>query len=311
MNAQAEGRMEAQAYAGVWPMLYSFFHDDGSLSEAAVARQIEAAVGAGAAGVAILGLAGETNKLSTEERLRVLDWTAQHAGTRCPFAVTVAEASVGDQIAFAAAARDRGADWVILQPPPAALTGVDEATLAAFFETVAREIDLPVAIQNAPGLISASLSPEALLDLGAACPNLRVLKAEGPAVYIDQLKRATEGRFLLLNGLNGLDALNSYRAGCIGLIPSPDTMDAHVEIHRAFTSGEEAGAEARFRDLLPLISFLMAGIPHLLCYGKRLTARRLGLGPVHDRQPALAPTDFGLETLQRLAAAAGLGRLDA
>ena len=65
------------------------------------------------------------------ERRSVLDWTAKHAAGACPFAVTVAEANIADQIAFATAAGARGASWVILQPPPAALTGVEEATLAA------------------------------------------------------------------------------------------------------------------------------------------------------------------------------------
>ena len=38
----------------------------------------------------------------------------------------------------------------------------------------------------------------------------------------------------------------------------------------------------------------MQSLENFLCYGKRLTARRLGLGEVHDRPPALPPTPFGL-----------------
>ena len=44
----------------------------------------------------------------------------------------------------------------------------------------------------------------------------------------------------------------------------------------------------------------MHSIDHLLCYGKRLTARRLDLDVVHDRTPAQQPTDFGLEIMNRL-----------
>ena len=40
-----------------------------------------------------------------------------------------------------------------------------------------------------------------------------------------------------------------------------------------------------------------------LCYGKRLAARRLGLGAVHDRAPAMRPTPLGLANLERHAAA--------
>ncbi len=47
---------------------------------------------------------------------------------------------------------------------------------------------------------------------------------------------------------------------------------------------------------------VMQSMDQFLCYGKRLIARRLGLGEVHDRQPALAPSAFGLACLERHAA---------
>ena len=53
----------------------------------------------------------------------------------------------------------------------------------------------------------------------------------------------------------------------------------------------------------PLIVFLMQSVDQFLCYGKRLTARQIGLGAVHDRQPAQPPTAFGLACLARHAAA--------
>jgi 2-keto-3-deoxy-L-arabinonate dehydratase len=37
----------------------------------------------------------------------------------------------------------------------------------------------------------------------------------------------------------------------------------------------------------------MQSLEHLICYGKRIFARRAGL-TVHDRAPALRPTPFGL-----------------
>ena len=56
---------------------------------------------------------------------------------RCalPLAVTVAEPSVHGQAAFVRAAKDAGADWVILQPP--AVTGLTETELLRFFGAVA------------------------------------------------------------------------------------------------------------------------------------------------------------------------------
>jgi 2-keto-3-deoxy-L-arabinonate dehydratase len=46
------------------------------------------------------------------------------------------------------------------------------------------------------------------------------------------------------------------------------------------------------------------GVPGILCYGKRLMARRLGISRIVDRAPALTPTDFGMAEMERLLEAA-------
>jgi 4-hydroxy-tetrahydrodipicolinate synthase len=60
-----------------------------------------------------------------------------------------------------------------------------------------------------------------------------------------------------------------------------------------------AQAEALYRDALPLLTFLMQSIDQIVCCGKRLLSGRIGLGEVHDRAPAQAPTEFGLACLER------------
>ena len=42
------------------------------------------------------------------------------------------------------------------------------------------------------------------------------------------------------------------------------------------------------------------GVPGMLCYGKRVMARRLGFAEVFDRPPALPPTPFGLGEMERV-----------
>ena len=70
---------------------------------------------------------------------------------------------------------------------------------------------------------------------------------------------------------------------------------------RSITCTAAAGfeeAEREFKDILPLLSFLMISLEHLTCYGKRLTARRIGLAQVYDRGPAQTPTAFGLDVMR-------------
>ena len=118
---------------------------------------------------------------------------------------------------------------------------------------------------------------------------------------------ATEGKLAVFNGRGGLELTDILRAGCAGLIPAPECVDVQVRIYEAMRAGDEAAADVLYREILPLITFLMQSIESFLCYGKRLLARRLGLGEVHVRAPALPPTDFGLACLERHAA--GLGPL--
>jgi 4-hydroxy-tetrahydrodipicolinate synthase len=47
----------------------------------------------------------------------------------------------------------------------------------------------------------------------------------------------------------------------------------------------------------------MQSLDQLLCYGKRIAARRLGLGEVFDREPCNRPTPLGLAIAARRSAA--------
>jgi 4-hydroxy-tetrahydrodipicolinate synthase len=156
-----------------------------------------------------------------------------------------------------------------------------------------------VGIQNAPEYIGIGVSNAGFARLNERHPNVSILKAEGPATYISALAKDTGGAFTLFNGRNGMELVDSLRAGCHGMIPGVDACDRQVAIFEAMARGEEAAADRAFAEILPLLSFLMGSIDHLLCYGKRLTARRLGLGEVYDRVPAQQPTPFGLEVMQR------------
>ena len=104
------------------------------------------------------------------------------------------------------------------------------------------------------------------------------MKAEGPALAMIPARviAETEGEFAVFNGRAGLELPDNLRAG---MIPASETIDRQ------------------------------------LCYGKRIAARRLGLGAgkghegrarrLHDRAPALAPSPFGLACAERYAAELG------
>ena len=291
---------------GIHPILYAFFDRDGAPLREPLVAQVEAAVRHGAHGVAVLGLATETNKLDTAERRRIMEWTAAANRGRLPLAVTIAESSVRGQIAFARAAQEAGADWVILQPP--AVSGVGEAELLRFFGAVADAVDLPIAIQNAAQFLGVGLSNASLAALNRQHPNVCLLKGEAPAHVLERLVADTAGAYRVFNGRGGMELPECIRAGCVGMIPAPECFDVQVAIYELMRSNDPAAAteaERRYREILPLIVFMMSSIDTFVCYGKRIVARRLGLGEVFDRAPCQRPTEFGLAAAQRLSAMLG------
>ncbi len=296
--------MDASRFHGVYPILYAFFDRDGRAQRAPIVAQVEAAVRHGAHGVAILGIATETNKLNIRERRRIMEWTAQALDRRLPLAVTIAEPSVHGQIGFARVAKEQGADWVILQPPPVA--GLPEIEYLRFFGAVADGTDLPVAIQNAAQFLGIGLSNAGLKTLNRNHPNVCLLKGEAPAHVIERLIADTDGAFRVFNGRGGMELPDNLRGGCVGMIPAPECFDVQVRIYELMRTGrpaDEAEAERLYREILPLIVFMMSSIDTFICYGKRITARRLGIEDVVDRAPCQRPTEFGLRMAERLALA--------
>jgi dihydrodipicolinate synthase/N-acetylneuraminate lyase len=296
---------EMARFKGVYPMLYAFFDADGRLDREAMRRQVEHCVASGVHGIAALGLGTEVSKLSPQERRLVLEWVAEDLGGRLPLAITVFGATPAAQIRFVRAAAEQGADWVILQPPQ---TGepITEEQLIEFFGAVADASPVPVAIQNAPQYIGVGLTGAGLDRLSRRHPNLRLLKAEGSALETRALIELTEGRLAVFQGRGGMEITDVLRAGCVGVIPSVESCHVQARIFDLMQTGRAEDAEEAerlYRELAPLIMFLMQSLGQFLCYGKRLSAQRLGIAEVHDRPPAQAPTAFGIACLARHAAA--------
>lgn len=289
-------------FSGIYPMMYAFFRNDGSLDREAMRKQAQACVRRGAHGIAVLGLATEVGKLSGEERRQLVAWVAQDVGGAVPIAVTVSEPEANAQAEFANWAKSLGASWVILQPPPQ--RGKPEAWYADFFASVMARVQLPCAIQNAPEYIGVGLSPESIAALHDRCPNFTVVKGEGPVLAVRSVIEAAGGGLAVFNGRGGLELPDNLRAGCAGMIPAADTFDYQVrifELMRRATERDERTAEEIYQRILPAIVFTLQSLDMLICYGKRIAALRLGLPEVHDRAPALAPTKFGIECARRYA----------
>lgn len=276
---------------GVHAVLYAMFDADEALDRAAMAAQMAYVRACGADGVTVLGLATEVGKLSFEERRQVIDWAAADRRD-LPLSVTIAGNSVAEQVALARHAEAAGADWLILQPPVAG--AYPAAEYVDFLARVGASLRLPFAIQNAPQYLGRSLSPADVATLADRCAGFAAIKAEVAAVDLAALIAVAGDRLSVLNGRGGIEMTDALRVGAKGFIVAPDVLPGVVACQRAWDAGDLAGAEAAYAAFLPAATFAMQSLEHLICYGKRLFAQRAGL-TVHDRAPALRPTEAGLQ----------------
>lgn len=285
-------------FSGVHAVLYAMFQPDETLDHEAMSRQVEHCVAAGCHGITVLGLATEVLKLTHEERKALVTTVSRANAGRLPLSVTIAGNSVAEQVDLAGFSARTGADWLILQPPMVGNYGAD--VYLAFFERVARTVDLPVAIQNAPQYLGRALSGDDIAVLRNQCPNLAAVKSEDAAINVDRIIEAGGKDLAILGGRGGLEMIDNLRLGCRGFVLAPDIAPTAARIFDLWRDGDTETAERLYADALPAVNFVMQSLEHLITYGKRIFATHAQL-TVHDRMPCLAPTPFGLATADRCA----------
>lgn len=289
-------------HPGIYPMLYSFFGSDGELRLDPFSQQVDAAISAGAKGIAVLGLGTEAAKLDEDECAAVITSVAKRLNNRAPMIVTIRGETPDNQLKAARRALDLGATALLLQPPSETIS---EAALLTFFSEVINALDCPVGIQNAPEFLGYGLNDNNLISLAQNHTNFSIAKLECSALALEPSAKALTGKTMVFNGRCGLELTDNLRAGAQGLIPGIETIDRTAAIHAAFIAGEHEYADELYAELLPVLTFVMQGIPQFLTYGKTLLAYRLGIEIGSAREPWLQPTDFGLECITRYAAQLG------
>jgi len=279
-------------------MLYSFFDDRGELRIDPYLKQVDVALQSQAAGIAILGLATEVSKLSAEERSVALSEVAHRIDGKKPLLVTVFGNTPSEQIAFASKSVEAGASALILQPP---VEKLDDVSLRNFFAEVISEVDCTIGIQNAPEFIGFGLSNQSLITLASEHKNFRIAKLECTAVALDVVASELPDTVMVFNGRCALELTDNLHAGAQGVIPGIELVDKTSEIYRLHTAGDVEAAEQVYTSVLPVISSIMQGLPHLLAYGKFLASLRLGIDPGGRRGDVPDLTEFGAARIRRFA----------
>jgi 4-hydroxy-tetrahydrodipicolinate synthase len=132
----------------------------GGIDEAGSAAMIEHLIGLGVHGLVIGGTTGENYALTREERERQFKFAHEVIGGRLPWLAGVNDIRTEDVCAYAVAARERGADALLLAVPPYSVPTDKELALHAL--KVDRACGLPIMLYNYPGRSGTAFGREFL-----------------------------------------------------------------------------------------------------------------------------------------------------
>jgi 4-hydroxy-tetrahydrodipicolinate synthase len=148
---------------GVLPALISPLRSDRKIDEPAVTRLVEHVIAGGVSGLLALGSTGETASLDETARRTLLSSVVAAAAGRVPVICGVAQSHLAAARVEVEAAARLGAAAVLVTPPFYYL--IDQATLLAFYRSLAKDSPLPILLYNIPQYTKVVAQPETVATL--------------------------------------------------------------------------------------------------------------------------------------------------
>lgn len=248
-----------KAWRGVFAILCTPFHGDGTLDLESLAREVEFCVSSGAHGIVTTVNASESWTLTDAERMSVVDVAARELNGAVPLVVGVSAGSARASIELAKHAEQSGADSVIAIPPASRMNAVSDAM--AYFADLAGAINIPVFVQNHEPPLGTKMSPEFVSKLVREIPGVDWIKEEtfppGQAIRTE-IKLSGDKLSGVMSGLAGRYLMDDYRRGVCGTMPACESVDVHVAVWELLEQGKEVAARALFERLLPLLNYEFA-----------------------------------------------------
>jgi 4-hydroxy-tetrahydrodipicolinate synthase len=121
-------------------------------------------LGSGSHGISLGGSTGEPSAQTTDERIAAIQAAAAEIADRVPFVPGTGSAKLDETLRLTDAAKDAGADAVLVITPYYARPTQDG--LHAWYSTVARENpDIPIIVYNVPSRTAVDIAPETVARL--------------------------------------------------------------------------------------------------------------------------------------------------
>jgi dihydrodipicolinate synthase/N-acetylneuraminate lyase len=262
------------------------FHEEGSIDEASLRKEIDFSIAHGAAAICGPGFGAEFYKLSDPERYRFAEVLVGQARGRVPVIISTGSGSVYNTVEFSKFAERLGADCLMVVPPQrVALPGSE---VINFFSQLCDAVEIPVMLQDAD-FTGAGLPPNVFVDLASKHSNFLFAKLEVtlPGQKCAEIIRRSNGRLQVIYGLGGIAMLDGLAHGASAMMPGTAAIDIYVRIYEFFREGKRKEAKALFYQLLPYLAFALQHLELAIGIEKRLLAKRGVIASARMRRPTI------------------------
>ena len=241
---------------GVIPILATPFRDDESLDLESWKRLVSFMVDLGVDGITILGVLGESNRLSDDERATLISTAVAVVNRRVPVIVGTSHSGTRVVRGLSRSAQELGADAVMVTPAKEPVPNDDR--IVELYQRVAEGLDIPIILQDHPASTDVHLSVALMLRLLRSVPAIHCVKEEAvpTAPKIRQLREGfTDRPVSILTGLGALYAPFDLEAGSDGFNTGFAFPEVLIAMVRAARASDWQRLHELYSSFAPLIVF--------------------------------------------------------
>lgn len=235
---------------GIYPIVPTPFTDDGRVDHPSIERLVAFMAGKEVHGLAILGALGEGHKLTEAERREVIAQYRSLLPRGMGLVVGVRAPATDPAMQMVAAARDLGADALLLGPHNVQ----KDQPLAEYYRRVSDAARIPCIIHDYPAATGITMSVELIARIFKESEHIRHIKLEDPptGAKMQALARSAGPELKVFGALGGMYALEELELGAVGIMTGFVYAELLVRLFVLARRKDWREAAALFYDFVPL-----------------------------------------------------------
>ena len=217
---------------------------DESLDYDSLRRLADYVVDEGAHAVVCLGLASETNRLSEEEKQRVVKTVVAQVGDRVPVISGLQAASTVEAVRQARWLVEAGVVGLMVLPPPGPVDA--EGVSCSSTRRWRTPSTCHIMVQDCPQVVGYGLTAGMIAQMAERCSNIQYVKLEAQPAWplMEALREQSGDRLAMLVGWGGIGFIEALERGAVGCMPGADAIGPMAQVYERYLAGDIEGARA-------------------------------------------------------------------